>query len=68
MARTGVRARRLVHGQAIVDVMPIVRRRVGRVDVERLNCVDQLQQRSTFGRPLSRNRMSPPGVPQGIVE
>ena len=53
MARTGVGPRRLVHGQAVVDVMPIVQRDVGRMDVERLHCVDQLED-TLDSRPFAR--------------
>jgi hypothetical protein len=54
-----------------VDLMPIVQRDVGRMNVERLHCIDQLQYTLDLrpaGQPVSRNKMSPPGLTHGTVE
>ena len=41
--RVGVAARLLVDGQAVVHVVPVVRRRIRRINAKRLHSIDRLQ-------------------------
>jgi hypothetical protein len=49
MARERISPRRFVDGQAIVDVVPIVGGGVSRVDAERLDGIDNLQDAFDLG-------------------
>ena len=42
-------ARRLVDGQSVVDVLPVVRRNIGRIDAERLDGVNGMQHTLDLG-------------------
>ena len=43
MARARVRPRRFIDGRAVMNGLPIIGRRVDRIDAERLNGIDELQ-------------------------
>src|SRR5438105_1948939 len=48
VARTCVRPRCFIDGQTVVDVLPIVERRVGRIDAEGFDAIDQVQHAFDF--------------------
>jgi hypothetical protein len=58
MTRTRINPRHFAHGEAVVDVVPIVGRCVGRVDAERLDGINNLQHAFDLG---------PTGQPQEDV-
>ncbi len=78
MAGACVWPRCFVDRQSIMNMVPIFGCCVGRIDAERLDTIDQLQNpfdlrpagqpQQTLGQPDSRSRLSPPGVIQGTVE
>lgn len=44
MARLRIQARVFIDGQAVMNVMPMIRRDISRIDAEHLNGIDHLQQ------------------------
>lgn len=55
MTRSGVCSGRFIDRQSVVNMMPMIRRCIGRIDAERLDGIDQLQ------HPLD---LGPAGQPQ----
>ncbi len=49
MTRTRINPRHFAYGEAVVDVVPIVGRCVGRVDAERLDGINNLQHAFDLG-------------------
>ena len=58
----GVRSRLFPDGQAIVDVLPVVQRRVGRIDAERLDGIDRLQHLLDLRPPGNAQQTFPAGA------